>query len=272
MNGAQAERRTHSTTTRAGPAPSRRPMAASNVAGIPVHNLTEDETLTAVERLIDEGGSRYAAVVNAAKLVAANKQTKLKRVLLEADLVTADGMSIVWASRLLGRPLRERVTGIDLFQRLVERAAERGWSVYFLGARDESVLGVVEAFTKKYPSLHVAGHHNGYFNSSESAAIAQAIKESRADLLFVAMGSPAQEYWVASNLEATGVRFALGVGGSFDHVTGLARRAPRWMQRSGLEWLYRLLREPRRLWRRYLIGNLTFVWLVLRQRIRGRND
>lgn len=240
------------------------------VSGIPVANLTEDEAVAAIDKMISEGGSHYAAVVNAAKIVAATRDERLKQVLLEADIVTADGMSVVWASRLLGQPLKQRVTGIDLFERLVGHAARRGWSVYFLGAREESVRGTVERLKSRHAALKVAGYHNGYLASSETVAIANAIWESAADLLFVAMGSPAQEKWIASQLARTGVRFALGVGGSFDHVSGLAIRAPLWMQRAGLEWLYRLLREPRRMWRRYLIGNSTFIWMVIRQRMRLR--
>jgi N-acetylglucosaminyldiphosphoundecaprenol N-acetyl-beta-D-mannosaminyltransferase len=236
------------------------------VCGIPVANLTEDEAVAAIDEMISKGGSHYGAVVNAAKIVAADREAKLKQVLLDADVVTADGMSIVWASRLLGQPLKQRVTGIDLFQRLVEHAALRGLSVYFLGARDESVRGTVERFKSRHTALKVAGYHNGYFAVSESVAIAEAINQSGADLLFVAMGSPAQEKWIASQLARSGVRFALGVGGSFDHLSGLAVRAPRWMQRAGLEWFHRLTREPRRMWRRYLIGNAAFIWMVVRQR------
>lgn len=241
------------------------------VCGIPVANLTEDEAVAAIDRMITDGGSHYAAVVNAAKIVAATRDERLKQVLLEADMVTADGMSIVWASRLLGQPLKQRVTGIDLFERLVGHAARRGWKVYFLGAREESVRGTVERLKSRHAGLKVAGYHNGFFAASETVAIAEAIWESAADLLFVAMGSPAQEKWIASQLERSGVRFALGVGGSFDHISGLAVRAPRWMQRAGLEWLYRLVREPRRMWRRYLIGNSTFIWMVIRQRVGARS-
>ena len=245
-----------------------RPSAATVViADIAVANLTEDETVAAIDELISQGGSHYAAVVNAAKIVAANRDERLKQILLDADLVTADGMSVVWASRILGGPLKQRVTGIDLFERLIEHAAHRGLSVYFVGASEESVRGVVERFTQKYPSLKITGYHNGYFTDSESQSLVESIRLSRADLLFVAMGSPAQEYWIASNIEKAGVRFALGVGGSFDHVSGLARRAPQWMQRIGFEWLYRFLREPRRMWRRYLIGNSVFIWLIARQRL-----
>ncbi|HLF83226.1 MAG TPA: WecB/TagA/CpsF family glycosyltransferase [Blastocatellia bacterium] len=252
-------------------APSPRlPVPPSLIAGIPVANLSEAEAVEVIDKMISEGGSHYGAVVNAAKLVAANRDEKLKRALLDADLVTADGMSVVWASLLLGQELKERVTGIDLFQRLVEHAAHRGIAVYFLGAREDSVRGVVQLFANRYPALRIAGFHNGYFDSSESQSLSEAIRLSGAALLFVAMGSPKQEHWIASNVALTGVGFALGVGGSFDHLSGLARRAPRWMQRAGLEWFHRLAQEPRRLWRRYLIGNSAFIWLVIRQRLRGR--
>ena len=240
------------------------------IAGIPVSNLSGAEAIEVIEKLIAQGGSHYGAVVNAAKLVAANRDDTLKSVLLDADLVTADGMSVVWASRVLGRALKERVAGIDLFERLVERASIMGLTVYFLGAREESVRGTAELFAKRYPALRIAGFRNGYFEASDSRTVCEAIKQSSADLLFVAMGSPRQESWIASNLALTGARFALGVGGSFDHLGGHARRAPRWMQRSGLEWLHRLAQEPRRLWRRYLVGNSAFIWLVMRERLRGR--
>ncbi|MEW6209285.1 MAG: WecB/TagA/CpsF family glycosyltransferase, partial [Acidobacteriota bacterium] len=240
--------------------------------GIEVDNLSEDETLDRIERLISGGGSHYMAVVNASKVVTASRDPQLKRALAKADLVTADGMSVVWAARLVGRRLKERVTGIDIFERLIERAAARGWSVYFLGARENAVEALVEKLRARHPRLRVAGYRNGYFDRSESDSIAGAIKRSSADLLFVGLGSPAQEKWIEENLEKTGAKFALGVGGSFDHVSGLIPRAPRWMQRAGLEWLHRLAREPKRLWRRYLVGNTLFLLLVAKQIIRGKPD
>ena len=245
------------------------PPRCITISGIRIADLSEDEAVEMIEKLVSEGGTHYGAVVNAAKIAGADKDEQLKRVLLEADVVTADGMSVVWASRLFGEPLRERVTGIDLFERLVDRAAARGLSLYFLGAQDESVRQTVELFANRHPGLRVAGYRNGYFATTDSDAVAEAIKQSNADLLFVAMGSPTQEFWIASNLERTGVRFALGVGGSFDHLSGKVARAPRWMQRFGLEWFHRLIREPRRLWKRYLVGNLRFMWLVAKQFVSG---
>ena len=236
-----------------------------NVAGVYIDNLSEDETLSRIDELIAGGGSHYMAVVNAAKVVTARSDKQLRDRLAKAALVTADGMSVVWASRLVGDPLKQRVTGIDMFERLIGYAAGRGLSVYFFGARDPSVRGVVEHFTARFPDLRVAGYRDGYFDESQEDEIARQIRRSKADLLFVALGSPRQEEWISRHIESTGARFALGVGGSFDHLSGLQKRAPAWMQRAGLEWLHRVAREPRRLWRRYLIGNTVFIYLVAKQ-------
>jgi N-acetylglucosaminyldiphosphoundecaprenol N-acetyl-beta-D-mannosaminyltransferase len=241
-----------------------------NVAGIQIDSLSEQETIARIERLIAAPGSHYMVVINAAKAAAAHRDPKLRSIISNADVVTADGMSVLWASRLLGRRLQERVTGIDLFEKLAARAAEQGLSVYLLGARDESVSAVARLLAARHPKLRVAGFHHGFFEPSQSRRVATEIRRCGADLLFVGMGSPAQEYWIEDYLDTSGARFALGVGGSFDHVSGLSKRAPVWMQRAGLEWLYRLSREPSRLWRRYLLGNSVFIWLVLRQKLKGR--
>ncbi len=240
------------------------------IAGIAVDNLSENEAVEKIGKLIARGGAHYLTVVNAAKVVAATRDRELRTILLNAELVTADGMSVVWASRMLGQPLKERVTGIDLFARLIEYAATHGLSVYFLGATDEAVNKVVEMLKTQHPALKIVGYRNGYFSESENQAIVETIKSSNADLLFVGMGSPKQEKWIAANLAKTGARFAMGVGGSFDHVSGLVRRAPLWMQRTGLEWLHRFILEPRRMWRRYLVGNTRFIWIILKQRFSRR--
>ena len=212
------------------------PFSRVTLIGIKVDNVSEDEALSLIDEWVDGAAPVYMAVVNAAKLVSARRDEQLRQALMSADLVTADGMSVVWASRLLGSPLKERVTGIDLFERLIGHAARRGASVYFLGGRDEAVGGMVTRFKREHPDLKVAGYRNGYFAAEETAAVVEQVRQSSAELLFVAMGSPMQEIWIASNLAATGVRFALGVGGAFDHLSGLSRRAPGWMQRSGMEW------------------------------------
>lgn len=245
-------------------------LPRANVAGVLIDNVSQDEALARIEELVVAGGQHYMVVVNASKLVQARRCPELLQAIRRADLVTADGMSVVWASGLLGCRIKERVTGIDLFEALVGLAARRGYSAYFLGAREQSVRGVVDRSLREHPSLRIAGLRNGYFDPAESASVVEGINRSRADLLFVALSSPAQDVWVAANLAATGARFALGVGGSFDHLSGLQRRAPSWMQRAGLEWLYRLAREPRRLWRRYLFGNVAFMWLIATQFLSSR--
>src|SRR5262249_20633000 len=179
------------------------------IAGIPIANLSEDEAVALIDEMISVGRPHFGAVVNAAQVVAAERDPELKRALLDADCVPADGMSVVWASHLLGPGLKQRVTGIDLFERLLAHGEKQQLSVYFLGAHDESVRGVVEFSKRSYPSLRIAGYHNGYFAESENDVVCDEIMQSRADLLFVAMGSPKQELWIASNLLCTGVRFAL---------------------------------------------------------------
>lgn len=236
-----------------------------HVAGVGVDALDEREALDRIEAMVAERRPRLMVVVNASKLVLASDEPRLREILDRADLVTADGMSVVWGARLTGGRLPGRVTGIDAMERLVARAAERGWRVFFLGAKQEAVEGAVANLRRAHPALEVAGFRNGYFRGKE-AEVVEEVRAARPDLLFVAMGSPAQEYFLADNLEEMGVPFSLGVGGSFDHVAGLSRRAPRWMQRAGLEWLYRLASEPRRLWRRYLVGNARFALLLLRNR------
>lgn len=235
------------------------------ICDVEVAAIDEREALEAIESMISPGDPHLMVVVNASKLVLASENPRLFEIIRNADLVTADGMSVVWGARLCGGRLPGRVTGIDTMEALVARAAERGWRVFFLGARRESLEGAVANLRRAHPSLVVAGMRDGYFKGSE-AEVAAEVREARPDILFVAMGSPAQEYFLSEHLEAMGVPFSLGVGGSFDHVAGLSRRAPRWMQRVGLEWLHRFAAEPRRLWRRYLIGNARYALLLLRTR------
>ena len=238
------------------------------IAGIPVAAIDEASALDRIESMIATGRPHLMVVVNASKLVLAAEDPMLQRIISSADLVTADGMSVVWGARLLGARLPGRVTGIDTMEKLVARAADRGWRVFFLGAKQEALDGAISVLTARHPSLVVAGSHNGYFAGREDEIVAT-IRDAKPHLLFVAMGSPAQERFLSENLEAMAVPFCLGVGGSFDHVAGISRRAPVWMQRIGLEWLFRFASEPRRLWRRYLIGNTQFAILLMKERHRS---
>jgi len=236
---------------------------------VPVDAIDQASAIDRIEAMIAEDRPHMMVVVNASKLVLAAGDERLTGILERADLVTADGMSVVWGARVLGGRLPGRVTGIDTMELLVARAAKRGWRVFFLGAKPEAVAAAVDNLRRANPGLAVAGFRDGYFRG-RGAEVVATIRAAAPDVLFVAMGSPAQEVFFDEHLGDLGARFCLGVGGSFDHIAGLSRRAPVWMQRAGLEWLHRFASEPRRLWRRYLIGNARYAALLVRLRLRRR--
>jgi N-acetylglucosaminyldiphosphoundecaprenol N-acetyl-beta-D-mannosaminyltransferase len=232
------------------------------ILGCAVDNLSMTETLDRIGELIATGRPHQHVVINADKVVKAARDPSLARIIANCDLVNADGMPVVWASRVLGRPLKERVTGVDLFFRLLERAEQRGWRVYFLGARQEVVDEVVRRARTRHPGLCVAGAHDGYWKPADEEALVGRIAESRADILFVAIPSPRKEEFLARYQARMRVPFAMGVGGTFDVAAGRVKRAPRWMQTSGLEWFFRFLQEPRRMFRRYFVDDVGFFWLL----------
>ena len=243
----------------------RRPPRSRTVElfGLEVDALTMDETVEAVRTMVADGRPHQHVAVNAAKIVAAERDPTLKGIIRSCDLVNADGVSVVWASKVLGAPLPARIAGIDLFERLVASAAEDGRSVYFLGARPEVVEQVVHVFRERHPGLLVAGYRDGYWD--DDGEVVTAIAEAAPDYLFLGIPSPRKELWLSEHVPRLGVPFAMGVGGSFDVVAGLIGRAPDRVQRLGLEWVWRLAQEPRRMWRRYLIGNAAFVGLTARE-------
>lgn len=234
--------------------------------------LTFAETVDVLSTLIETPGVHQQAVVNAGKVVAAQTDDDLLASLDACDVVNADGMSVVWASRLLGTPLPERVTGIDLMYALLQRAAQRGWGVYLLGARPEVVAAAATTLECTYSGLRIAGARDGYWAGAEDGEVIKAVRASGARLLFVAMPSPRKEHWVARHRTELGVNLVMGVGGSFDVVAGVTKRAPLWMQRSGLEWLFRFAQEPQRMWKRYLVGNARFMGIIARQLWQRRSE
>ncbi|WP_042364457.1 WecB/TagA/CpsF family glycosyltransferase [Streptacidiphilus neutrinimicus] len=246
-------------TSRQTPAVERR-----QVLGVDLDPLTLTQAVDACARAAGEGRRLEVGVVNAAKLVTMRKDRRLAEAVTGCDLVLADGQAVVWASRLLGVPLPERVAGIDLFQRLLAVAEERGLSVYFLGARREALDAMLARLAERHPRLRVAGARDGYFTDDEQPQVADAIAASGAQLLFLGMTSPKKELFTAAYGERTGVRVVHGVGGSFDVLAGVTRRAPEMWQRLGLEWLYRVAQEPRRLGRRYLVTNTQFALMTAR--------
>jgi N-acetylglucosaminyldiphosphoundecaprenol N-acetyl-beta-D-mannosaminyltransferase len=236
--------------------------------GVDVDALTFDETVDRVFELADTAGSTQHVVLNAAKVVLMANDDRLRNIVASCELINADGQSVVWASRLLGRPLPERVAGIDLFSAIVERAADTGHRLYFLGATDEVLTAMIGLLRERYPSLVIAGHHNGYW-SDDNEVIAE-VRRARPHFLFLAIPSPRKEYWLSQHLDSLAVPFVMGVGGTFDVIAGKVRRAPRWVQQIGCEWIYRVVQEPRRMWKRYLRGNSAFLVLTAREWARSR--
>lgn len=224
-----------------------------------VNAISMEETVTEVERIIKTGKPTQHVVINALKVNLMNENAELQKIVNSCPLINADGASIIWAAKKLGIPLKERVAGIDLFENLVKMAAEKGYKIYLFGAKEEVVQKVKKTFEEQYPSLQIVGVRNGYFSEDDEPEIVKEMAESGADMMFVAFSSPKKEFWVNKYLNNLHIPFVMGVGGSFDVVAGVTARAPKWMQDHSLEWFYRFIQEPRRLWGRYVIGNCKFV-------------
>lgn len=233
--------------------------------GCQIDNLTMEETLQTIEGFIHSGKPHQHVVVNVDKLVKANRDAELRRIINECALINVDGMPVVWASRLLGKGLKERVAGVDLFEALMRRSAEKGWRVFLLGAKQDVVSGVKTLYEQKYPGLVVAGYRNGYWKAEEESVVVEQVKAAQADLLFVAISSPKKEHFLGRYQAEMKIPFAMGVGGTFDVAVGKVKRAPLWMQKTGLEWFYRFLQEPRRMFKRYFVDGMAFFWLLLKE-------
>ena len=214
-------------------------------------------------------GGRLVVTPNPEMIQAARRDPALAELINRADLAVPDGTGVVAASRLLGDPLPARVAGYDLLLELLRLADEGRWRVFLLGTHPETVAEAARRVARDHPGLELTGFHHGYFSPDEVPALVERIRAARPDLLVAALGSPKQERWLAENLGATGATVGLGVGGSLDVLAGRVRRAPTAFQRLHVEWLYRLIREPRRV--RRILGALPgFAWAVLVKRLRGR--
>lgn len=242
-------------------------MRRIELLSCPMDSATSLETVELIRKRIEEGQFTQHVVVNVAKVVNMQRDTVLADSIRACDIINIDGMGVVWAARMLGFDVPERVAGVDLFDALLEMAARSGLPIFLLGATPEVVGATADVVCRQYPDLIVAGYHHGYFWDDESA-IVEKIGASGARLLFVAITSPKKENFINRWRAKLGVDFVMGVGGTFDVVAGKARRAPVWMQRTGLEWMYRVIQEPRRMWRRYLTTNTKFAVLLLKAMFR----
>ena len=236
--------------------------ARVRVLGCPVDALDMEATVARCEEIVAERTYAQHMALNVAKLVACRDDELLRSAVENSAIVNADGQGVVLAARLLGTRLPERVAGIDLMDALMARAAERGWRVFILGAKDEVLERASEVLAERHPGLILAGTRNGYFKPEETAGVCEQIRAAKTDVLFVAMGTPHKELFLAEHGPSLGVPLVMGVGGAIDVVAGVTRRAPVLWQRMGLEWLYRMLQEPRRMFRRYAVTNARFAALL----------
>ena len=243
--------------------------ARARFLGAPLDLLDMRETIAAVATHVETGVPGAHLGVNAANLVMARDQPGYIADLDEADIVTADGQSVVWGARFRGIRVPARVAGIDLMLALLDECRRREWSVYLIGARPRVVAELANRLTTQ--SIRVAGHRDGYMDAGSWPEAVAAARASGAQLLFVGMPSPAKERLIIGFARPEGIPFSVGVGGSFDVLAGERKRAPRWMQRTGLEWLARLVQEPHRLAGRYIVTNARFLWLLARDATRGRS-
>jgi N-acetylglucosaminyldiphosphoundecaprenol N-acetyl-beta-D-mannosaminyltransferase len=236
------------------------------ILGVRVDDVTTQETLALMESMVTAGRPCQVVTVNPEFIMRALRDTAFLQVLESADLALPDGQGVLWAARRLGRPLRERVTGSDTVPLIAALSAERGYSLYLLGARPGVAATAAAVLGERYPGVKIAGVYAGSPRAEEEDGIVDRVNAAKPDFLFVAYGAPAQDCWIHRNLTRLRSPVCMGVGGTFDFLAGVTPRAPLWMRERGLEWAYRLCREPWR-WRR-MMALPAFAWLVLRQRSR----
>ncbi len=224
--------------------------------------LNVQETIDLVEEYVKKKEPLHLMGVNADKINELNENERLKQIVNSCGIINADGASVIKASKYLGKPLPERVAGIDLMQSLVTLSEKKGYSVYLLGAKQEVVEKTADVLKRDYPKLNLVGIHNGYFKEQDWPQISSEIKTLHPDFVFVGITSPMKEYLIEFLQDDGNDSVFMGVGGSFDVISGAIPRAPLWMQKSGLEWLFRVIQEPRRLFKRYFVGNWTFIRAV----------
>lgn len=226
------------------------------------------ETLDSIRSAIEQGRQVHHTVINAAKIVDLQQDQTLRTSVNDSDIINIDGQAVIWAAKFLNKPVKERVAGIDLMQALVDMAYQYGYKIYLLGAKEEVVTKLVTIFEQQYGQDLIVGYRNGYFTLEEEKEVFREIEEKKPNMLFIAISSPKKEnllYTYKNQIKS--VNLIMGVGGSFDVMAGYTKRAPLWMQKSGLEWFYRFMQEPLRMWKRYLVGNASFIYLLFKAKL-----
>ena len=240
------------------------------IQDVNVHRLTLADVLARLEEFVGSDRPHQVVTVNLDFLRLARTDAAFREALNGADLAVPDGVPVIWASRLLGAPLPERVTGVDIVEHGAALAAARGYSIFLLGAAPGVADAAAATLVARYPGLRIAGTYSppmGPFSPEEDARMVAMVRAAQPAMLFVAFGAPRQDVWIREHRDELGVPVCVGIGGTFNFIAGIIPRAPRWMQRAGLEWTYRLKQEPRRLWRRYLLGDLPIFLRILGARL-----
>lgn len=237
--------------------------------GLKFDDLTLDQAVTKIEQFIKEKKPRMVFTTGAELIVRAYWNKVLKEIYLNSDLLTIDSLGVYFAAYLLGKPVREPVSAARLMFRFLELKANVGYRFYFLGSKEKILKKAIENLKARYPNLNVVGWHHGYFNFKNDSSVVTKIAEAKPDVLFVAMSTPLKEKFISKNLKKMNVPVSIGVGGSVDVAAGYCKLAPKWLSKMGLEWLYRLIQEPDRLWKRYVVTNPVFIWLVLKEFFKG---
>jgi exopolysaccharide biosynthesis WecB/TagA/CpsF family protein len=246
-------------------------LPSIEILGIPIACIDASEALTEIERLHRRPSPALIAYINAHSINLATQNASYRDILVGSDLNLNDGSGVALAARIHGRRFKENLNGSDFNGDILRLAARLGWPVYLLGAVEGVADRAADRLRSQIEGLNIVGTHSGYWQESSAADVAVTIRASGADLVMVAMGNPRQEEWLATHLESTGARVGVGVGAFLDFTAGVVPRSPGWMNQFGVEWMWRLLQEPRRLWRRYIVGNPLFLARVLKSRLSSGN-
>jgi len=238
-----------------------------HLLGVKIHRVTMGKTLEAICRFIESGKPHMVVTADASMVAMARKDDELRQIINSADLVTPDGSGLLWGAKTLGMPLAERVSGVDISRGICRMSGDMGFSIFFLGSDPGVAAAASENLRKHYPDMRVAGTHHGYFKPEEDAEIVQMVRQSGAGVLLAGMGIPRQEKWISKHLADLGVTVAIGVGGSMDVFSGKVKRAPKWMQDHGLEWVYRLCQDPSKIKKVSILPK--FVLMVLKAKAIG---
>lgn len=239
-------------------------MTKIDMLGLKFDNLSLQESLDTIETFIQEGRPRQIFTPNAALVVWAHQDSYLRDVYNRTDMLTADGFGVTMASRLLRKPVKGNVPAVSMFFDFLPIAEAKGYRIYLFGARPEVVEKATANIRREYPKIQIVGFHHGHYRADEESAILADIKAAQPHIVFVAMSTPQKERFIDTFKEQLGVPVMVGVGGTFDIAAGVTKLAPGWIRRNGIEWLYRLIQEPRRLWRRYATTHPAFIYLVAR--------